>query len=241
MIDIHCHFLPGIDDGPQSMTESLELARMAVVDGIHTTVVTPHIHPGRYENDREIIESVFGKFKQALIAEKIPLKIGMAAEVRISMEMVEMLENDQIPFLGEYEGKKIILLEFPHSHILPGSEKMVDYLLNRDIRPIIAHPERNKEIIRDLKKLKPFIDRGCFLQVTAGSVAGYFGENAQIRSHEMLKAGWVTVLATDAHDSKYRQPVLQEGLDAAAAVIGFDNARLLVNENPGALVSQQFH
>ncbi|MBQ0789204.1 MAG: hypothetical protein KBT50_01195 [Cycloclasticus sp.] len=237
MIDMHCHFLPGIDDGPELMAESMMLARMAVEDGITHTVVTPHVHPGRYENDKASIKKVFNLFKEQLRIEGINLHVEMAAEVRISMEMLPLIEQDKIPFLGELDGYKILLLEFPHGHILPGSDKLVNYLLQRNIRPLIAHPERNKDVIRQLNKIEPFVRMGCLLQLTAGSIAGHFGLQSQQRSHEILNAGWAHVIATDAHNSEHRPPILKAGLNAATELIGEEAAFKLVDTNPRAIIS----
>ena len=116
MIDLHCHLLPGIDDGPQTLDESLQLARIAVKNGITHSVVTPHILPGRYDNDSDSIAAVFERFREALRVEQIPLQVAMAAEVRLDPEIIGMIAENRVPFLGEINGYKIILLEFPHGH-----------------------------------------------------------------------------------------------------------------------------
>ncbi len=152
MIDLHCHLLPGIDDGPVTLASALQLATLAVANGITHAVVTPHVNPGRYENTAPSIASVFEAFQTELTAQGINLKLGMAGEVRICPEIPPMLEQGLIPFLGEWEGKKVLLLELPHSHVPPGSDKLVQWLLDRDIQPMIAHPERNKDVMRDLDK-----------------------------------------------------------------------------------------
>lgn len=238
MIDLHCHILPGIDDGPATLQESLELARIAVEDGIRHIVVTPHIHPGRYENSIATIQPALEQLQSALKNEDIPLTLGLGAEVRISVEMLSMIPSGKIPFIGEWGDQKVLLLELPHSHIPPGSDKLVDWLLARDIIPMIAHPERNKDILNDLSKINPFIERGCLLQVTAMSVAGKFGDGAYQRARELLERDWVTILASDAHNTNRRPPVLSEGVEAAASVIGHEAAQQLVFTNPEKIVAQ---
>ncbi len=238
MIDLHCHILPGIDDGPATLHESLELARIAVADGIRHIVVTPHIHPGRYENSIATIEPVLEQLQAQLIEQDIPLTLGLGAEVRISVEMLSMIPSGKIPFIGSWEGKQVLLLELPHSHIPPGSDKLVDWLLARDILPMIAHPERNKDIVNDLNKINPFVERGCLLQVTAMSVAGKFGDSAHKRACELLERDWVTILASDAHNANRRPPVLSEGYQAAAELVGESDARQLVIGNPEKLIDR---
>lgn len=232
MIDLHSHLLPGIDDGARSMDEALQLARVAVDDGITHITFTPHIHPGRFDNNVSTIQPVFEAFKQALKDASVPLSVAMSGEVRLSAEVLMLVAQNQIPFLGTWEGKNVMLLELPHSHIPPGSDKLVKWLLDRNIIPMIAHPERNKDIIRDLEAVTPFVELGCLFQVTAMSMAGGFGVASAQRAMEMLEKGWITVLATDAHNLEHRPPVLSEGYAAAKAVVGEAAAKALVLDNP---------
>ena len=232
MIDIHCHFLPGLDDGAKSLDESLAMARASVGNGIRHAIMTPHIQPGRYENTRTLIEIGFERFRQALEDALIPLKIGMAAEVRVSPEIMGLLEKDELPFLGESDGYRVLLLEFPHNHIPPGSGKLIDFLLSKKIRPLIAHPERNRDVIRKLSKIDPFIDMGCLLQITASSLVGIFGDGPLERARQLLERRACMVLATDAHNLEARRPMLREGVAVAAEIIGVDAAHDLVHKNP---------
>lgn len=240
MIDIHCHLLPGIDDGAPDMPTALSMARYAVENGIEKIVLTPHIQPGLYENTMEGIQAALAEFRLALEEEGISIEARAAAEVRIMPEIRQMLLADELPFLGELNGYKVFLLEFPHSHIPPGSDRLIDWLLNHDIRPMIAHPERNKDVIRKFEKIAPFVSAGCLLQVTANSVAGRFGEVCQQRSREMLERGWVTVLASDSHNLNHRVPELEPGRRAAAEVVGEQEASNLVNDNPWSIVKGLF-
>src|SRR5438045_621069 len=126
MIDLHCHFLPGIDDGAQTLADGLALAQAAVADGITYSVMTPHIDPGRYENTRSTIEKAFTDFRLALRQARVALHIGMAAEVRVSPDIVALLSQNEVPFLGELDGHRISLLELPHTQITPGSPQLMD-------------------------------------------------------------------------------------------------------------------
>lgn len=240
MIDVHCHLLPGIDDGPKSMDESVDLARLAVKNGITHAVVTPHIHPGRWENDRLSIAELTNQFRQCLAAAGVPLAVGMAGEVRLDADIVELVTQNRIPFLGTYKNKRVLLLELPHSHIPLGAENLTAWLLQRDILPLIAHPERNKDVIRKLDKIRPMIEQGCLLQLTSGAVAGQFGKPAQQRARELLETGAVFVIASDAHNREHRPPDLVCGRDAASKVVGPDIAHQLVTTNPYQLVGSQF-
>jgi len=236
MIDLHCHLLPGIDDGPETLDEALEMARIAVANGITASHVTPHLHPGRWENDRAKIEAAVAAYRAALAAAGIELEVGYAAEVRLDYEILPLIEADRVPFLGTLDGNKVLLLEFPHSHVPVGADKFVAWLLQRNIRPMIAHPERNKDVMRDPSKLQPFIEQGCLLQVTADAVAGGFGALSAERARGFLERGWVTVLASDAHDTVDRPPRMAPGRDAAAKIVGVEEARRLTLDMPQRIV-----
>jgi len=218
------------------MAEALDMARTAVDDGIDYAVMTPHLHPGRYENTRSSTEQPLREFRAALRKEHIALQIGVAAEVRLAIEILPLLEQGEVPFLGEMDGYRIMLLEFPHGHITHGAENLIQKLLDDKIRPIIAHPERNKDVIRDLTKIEPFVEMGCLLQLTASAVAGHFGKGPHRCARQLLERGIVFVLATDAHNLKGRRPELREGMDAAAEIVGEAAAHALVYENPRAIL-----
>lgn len=241
MYDLHCHLLPGIDDGPETIEQALELAFCAVENGITHSVVTPHIHLGRYDNNKQSIQANVSAFKQALIQAKIPLHVAFAGEVRLGAEILDWVMNDKIPFLGAYKGNQVLLLELPHSHVPPGCDKLIRWLTKQNITPMIAHPERNKDIMRDMNKLTPFVELGCLFQLTAGSVSGAFGDNAYDTAHKILAAGHATILASDAHNIKNRPPSLIEGFEAACETIGEAAARQLIFDTPKAISEGLFN
>lgn len=240
MIDLHSHLLPGIDDGAPDLETALQLARVAVDDGITHLVCTPHIHHGRYDNDRASIHQAHQRFVQGLAQAGIDLKVSWAAEVRFGMELMGNLAEGALPFLGRWEGKKVLLLEFPHSEIPFGAERLTTWLLQRNVVPMIAHPERNKGLMRTPAKLKPFLQQGCLLQVTAGSVAGHFGDNARALAHSLLEEGLVTILASDAHNLQHRPPLLAEGMEHAARIVGDRQAERLVKDTPWQIAQHHF-
>jgi protein-tyrosine phosphatase len=238
MIDLHCHLLPGIDDGPATLGEALAMARLAVQHGICEARVTPHLHVGRWDNDRARIVPAVQAYRAALHAHGIELRVSFAAEVRASYDVVPLIEEGRVPFLGKVGGASVLLLELPHSHVPVGAERLVEWLLGRGIRPMLAHPERNKDIVRDPRKILPFVRLGCLLQLTADAVAGEFGEDCAACAAKLLAEGWVTVLASDAHDSAARPPRISRGREAAARIVGADEARKLVEDNPRRIVQE---
>lgn len=240
MIDMHCHLLPGVDDGPKTMEQSLELARIAIGNGITHAVLTPHITPGRYDNSPENLAPVFTRFSDALAAHAIPLKVALAAEMRLDPLIMSMADAGTLPFLGEQEGDKLLLLEFPHANIPLGSLELVEWLMRRRIRPVIAHPERNQSVVRKLTHMEPFFKAGCILQITAGSLTGVFGPGPKKTAMELLQRGWVKIMATDAHNNKMRSPEFEPARILLEEIVGKDESWAMVRERPGQMTDCHF-
>jgi protein-tyrosine phosphatase len=232
MIDLHCHFLPGIDDGPETMAEALDLARMAVGDGITHSVLTSHVHPERWPNTSHNLKHAVKEFSAALAAANIPLEVSMGGEARLCPELIDLVAENQAPFLGTVDSFKVLLLEFPHALIPVGADRLVTALLRRNIRPLIAHPERNKAVMAHPEKIQPFVDLGCWLQLTAGSLAGRFGDQVQTTAWALLESDAWCVMATDAHNLQHRPPLLSEGRRAVAGRLGQAMADQLVIDRP---------
>jgi protein-tyrosine phosphatase len=240
MIDLHCHLLPGVDDGPRDMREAVAMCARAVDEGITHAVTTPHIHLGRWDNSAGSIAGAVAQLREMLLAEGVMLHIGFAGEVRVSDQLPGLVEREEIPFYGEVEGYRVMLLEFPHGHIPPGGDKLAAWLLSRRIRPMIAHPERNKQVMRCVDSIYPFVEAGCWLQVTGGAVCGSFGEAAEATAHHLLREDLVTVIASDAHNLGARPPGLRAARDLVAQSYGEDRAARLLFDTPAMLVEQQF-
>ncbi len=240
MIDLHSHLLPGIDDGAPDVDTAIRLANIAADDGITHMVCTPHIHPGYYDNTVATIHAAKIRLTTALKKNKITLLVAAAAEVRFGLEVMTKVTEQAIPFLGEWQGNKVLLLEFPHHDIPFASDKLTAWLLARNIVPLIAHPERNRAVLDTPSKLKPFIRQGCLLQVTAGSLVGKFGSVVRKMATELLEQDLITVLASDAHNECYRPPIITDGFKAAAAIIGDKAAWRLVHDNPWQIAQCHF-
>ena len=151
--------------------------------------------------------------------------------------MMALAGENTLPLLGSADGYGIVLLEFPDSHILPGSDKLCAWLLGRKIRPLIAHPERNKEVMRDVDTIAPFVQMGCWLQLTNGSITGVFGPRCRERSRQLLERGWVRIVASDAHNMAARMPELEPGRAAAEEIVGEAESWRLVRERPAAIAA----
>ena len=240
MIDLHCHLLPGIDDGAKDLDESLALARLAVQQGITHLVCTPHIQPGRFDNHAGTIEPAFAAFKAGVRAEGLPLHVAAAAEVHFGLEIMDGVNRGTMPYLGSWEGRKVLLLELPHGLVPHGTDRLTRWLINQGVLPMIAHPERNRGFIADPARLRPFFEQGCLMQVTAASLDGRFGESARKLAEALLVDGRVTVIASDAHDTEYRPPLMQLGFTRASELIGEGAALQLVKTNPWTIAAELF-
>ena len=233
MIDLHCHLLPGVDDGAQTLDEAIALARHAVADGIRTACLTPHFHAGRYPaNTFTAVQQATRAFQDTLNTHQIPLTVRAGGEVRLSIELLDLIAQDQVPFLGTVNGYRIVLLEFPHQNIPIGADRLISKLFSLGMRPLIAHPERNTAVMAQPEKIFPFVAQGCWLQITAGSLAGRFGPRAAEVALHLVDNGWATVIATDAHDLVHRPPALSEGIAALRAKRGDEVAHRLGVDNP---------
>lgn len=232
MYDLHCHFIPGLDDGARTVEEAIQLLKMAQLNGISHIVSTPHINPGHFDNTLAGIQQGLASLKAAAIEAGVSVQLAAAAEVRLCSELPGWVESGSLPYLGEYQGYKVLLLEFPHSHIPAGADRLVKWLLGKQVLPMIAHPERNRDVQMDLKKLLPFQRMGCLLQLTASSVLGDMGESSKETALLLLQQKAFHIVASDSHNLQRRPPKLAEARDNITTLCGHDYAEQLVTEHP---------
>jgi len=245
VIDLHCHILPGIDDGARDINDSLALINAAISDGISHMVCTPHIQLGRFDNNVKTISSAFNELVQLIKQQSLSINLAFAAEVRICPEIMLLAKQKQLPFIGQWqEGsgqiKDVLLLELPHSHIPTGTEQLIKWLHQNNIMPMIAHPERNRDIIADFSKFKRLSKLNCLFQITAASLCGDFGEVPQQIAEQLLKDGDATIIASDAHSIKRRPPKMAQAKLAAEKIVGKDKAQQLVFDIPKLISSTKF-
>jgi protein-tyrosine phosphatase len=228
MIDIHCHILPDIDDGPKTFDESVAMARIAADDGITGIVATPHLNDQLYSNV-EISRRV-SWLRLLLRKENIPLSIMTGADVSV------LFKPDQVEGYT-INGTRYILVEFAHSHLPRNADAILYQFLIKGFKPIITHPERNPSISADPTLLLKLLGDNMYVQITAGSLTGDFGRDAQQCAEYLLQAGLVDVIATDAHSSIKRKPILSEGMQVAAKIVGPERARQMVVDTPTKIIS----
>ena len=235
MIDLHCHILAHVDDGPGDIEESLRIAEIAAADGIRTIVATPHSQNGVYDNPPAEIAKHVTRLKQEIKRERIPINICPGAEVRIHQGMEHSLQKARIASINETG--QYILVEFPHDVILPGTRDALFQLSINHITPILAHPERNMALQRNPDVLAGLVDMGCLVQVTAMSITGELGKDAMDYAHLLLREGQAHVIASDAHDTENRPPLLTPAVNEAARILGdLGAAEAMVTKNPRAIL-----
>jgi protein-tyrosine phosphatase len=233
LIDLHCHILPSVDDGARNLSISLEMARIAVADGITVTACTPHIFPGVYDNTGPAILAAVEKLSGALAEAGIPLQLISGADVQMDGNIVSGLANGGVLTLG---GSRYVLLEPPHHVAPPRLEQTIFSLSAAGYVPMLTHPERLTWIDSHFDMIQRLARRGMWIQITAGSLTGRFGRDARYWAERLLDDSLVHVLATDAHDARRRPPLLAEAYQAAAKRVGEDEAKNLVLHRPQAVL-----
>ncbi|WP_281974569.1 tyrosine-protein phosphatase [Halobacillus litoralis] len=235
MIDIHSHILPGIDDGAETIEDSIEMARAAVDDGIHTIIATPHHQNGRYINESKEILPLVEDLNTHLENHNIPLSVLPGQESRIHGEMIEGLkENEVLPLNDKKNG--YVFVEFPSNHVPRYAKQMLFDIQVAGYQPIIVHPERNTQIIQDPDLLLEMVERGTFTQVTAASVTGRFGKKIKKFTHQLIDSNLTHLIASDAHNTTSRGFCMSEAFDEVEKEFGPEIVDLFL-ENSEAVIS----
>ena len=235
--DIHCHCLPGLDDGPTTMAESLALCRRLVAEGIATVVATPH-QLGRFEgyNEPVRVREAVRSLNEELTKNSIALKVVPGGEVRVDGRVCQLLEADKILTLAD--GGKYILLELPHQ-VFIDIEPLLAELASAGIHSVISPAERNAPLATQHKVLLSWLEHSTHLQVTASSLVGDFGLALQRTAWGFLTSGWATLVATDSHDTNVRKPRMRAAFRRIGKKLGEDIAHLVCIENPSRVVNGQ--
>lgn len=233
MIDLHTHILPGIDDGAKTLEVALEMARIAVDDGTTILACTPHIYPGLYMNDSAGIQAARDKLQSALDVFRIPLQLVVGADAHLVPELLEGLQSGRVPTL---HGSRYFLLEPSHHVAPPQFEHSVFQIMAAGFVPVITHPERLTWIEQHYAAFVELARRGAWLQLTAGSIAGKFGKAAQYWSERLMGDGVVHLIASDAHTTKKRNPVMSDALPSVESALGKEEAMRLVYTRPQAIL-----
>ncbi|WP_217558218.1 tyrosine-protein phosphatase [Paenibacillus sp. GbtcB18] len=221
MIDIHTHILHGLDDGPGSLEQSLEMARMAVSNGISTVFATPHHRTSRYFTPSADIKEAVAGLNASLLEHGIPLHVKSGQEIRVTPNLINDWYEDTLLTLG---GTRYLLIECP-AHSLPAELAEICHECSvLGLVPVIAHPERNAEVAGDPDKLLQLAEWGAAFQLTSDSILGTFGSKVQSLAFELCSRRLIHLVASDAHDLIRRPFRLSEAYEKIEAKIGGDYA-----------------
>ncbi|MBL1228911.1 tyrosine protein phosphatase [Enterococcus sp. BWB1-3] len=218
MIDLHCHILPGIDDGAQTVEEAVAMAESAAAQGIEHLLCTPHHNNGKYDNPAENVILQVHQLQNLLDMRQIPITLYEGQEVRISGDLPEQIKAGKILFVDL--NNKYLLIEFPANEIPVYAERLFLDLIAMGHRPIIVHPERNQRFIEDPNRLIPFIELGTLTQMTAPSYIGIFGREVENTAKQMVENNLVHMMASDAHNVRRRNFFMKRAFEEIANDFG---------------------
>ena len=229
MIDLHCHILPGIDDGAADLSTALKMASASVADGVSVVACTPHILPGLYHNSGAQIRQATTRLQEALDQEGISLKLVAGADNHVVPNFAKELRSGHLLTLVD---TRYVLVEPPHHVVPPRLEDFFFELLTAGYVPILTHPERLTWVTSHYEDIQRLVRTGVWMQLTAGSLTGTFGRRAMYWAERMLDDGLAHILATDAHNLDRRPPDLGAGRECAAKRVGAAEAEHLVMTRP---------
>jgi protein-tyrosine phosphatase len=233
-VDIHCHLLPGVDDGASTPEEALAMAEIAMADGIGTIVATPHQLGNHAANSGQMIRAAAARFQQLLEQKRLPLRVLPGADVRIEPDLVRKIRSGEVVTLADR--RRYVLLELPHEVYVP-LDRLLGELHAAGLIGVLSHPERNRGIQKQPHVVRPLVENGCLLQVTAGSLTGDFGSHAQSLAESLISEGLVHFVATDAHSTRSRPPRMRPAFERICHLAGPEMALNVCCRYPAALAA----
>ncbi len=236
MIDLHCHILPGIDDGAVDLAESIQMAELAAADGIHAIVATPHNGNGVHTQRLEEIQRLVSDLQNLLEELGVPLRVHAGAEEHFRPELIDDVGNGRVIPLDP--AGRVLLLEFPFMTLPDGIEERIFRLQTMGYTVLLAHPERNVVFQHEIERLTQLVQAGCLTQITEMSLTGELGEPAFDCAVEIVERRMAHILASDAHSADFRYPRLSEGVKILRKITkSEDVGRRMVLDWPQALLT----
>jgi len=234
MIDIHCHILPDIDDGPEKIEATLEMLRIAEKDGITHIVATPHYRCQDVPTIKNIEERV-SRVRREMEKDGMTISLLMGADIRLTYELISCISTGVLPSIN---GSRYFLLELPDLPP-PHLEEFIHETRVKGYVPVITHPERNYRLLESPIRSESLRKAGALLQLTAMSITGDFGRQIRKYSLQLLKMGCVDFVASDAHGANRRVPVLSKAYHEVSSVLDRDAAQRMFVDNPKAVIEDR--
>lgn len=234
MVDIHCHILPGVDDGAEDLEDALEMARLSAACGVTDLVATSHFRGDG--SDSGMPERLFRRLRHLqdmLREEQIPLRLHPGAEILCTHGTIQLAQNGELPTISRTD---YVLCEFFFDAPYEYMDEILDGIARAGYRPVIAHPERYEAIQRDPRRGQRWFHMGYVIQVNKGSILGAFGGRVQDAARWLLEEGFVHVIASDAHSPRYRTTDMSKLCRWLLEHYPEDYAQLLLAENPRRLL-----
>jgi protein-tyrosine phosphatase len=222
LVDIHCHLLPHLDDGAKSLTDALNMASLAVENGIHTVIATPHHGNGRYDNEGDIVDKAVFEFNEELVRQDISLTVLPGQEVHVYEGLLDDLSKGRLRTLA---GTQYLLIELPSNRIPDDFDDLLHELYVLNLTPVIAHPERNLEFYKNPRRLHEYVKQGVLLQLTSQSLLGHFGKKVQKFAYRLCKEQWIHLIASDAHNITTRPCDLLQAMGFIESHFGEERVR----------------
>lgn len=235
MIDFHCHFLPGVDDGVATRQEAVMHLLRSYEEGLRQVVLTPHIFPGLYNNSRSQLMAEIDRLRQELELNNSPLEIVYGSEVFLDENLLDNLEKGNLLTIGD--GEKYLLVEFPYQDYPGYADGVLFQLQCRGITPIVAHPERNYEIRKDRQKVLKLLEQGILFQLDAGSLLGKYGRETQLFAENLVAHRMVQLLGSDYH--KANDGIYSTAANRVEALTDAGYRKKIVLDFPAAVLSQK--
>ncbi|MEG0873097.1 MAG: CpsB/CapC family capsule biosynthesis tyrosine phosphatase [Clostridia bacterium] len=232
MIDMHCHILPGIDDGPVSIRTSFNMAKKAYECGYTAIFATPHYIDKEIETSRVQIENLASELNDLLKQSKLGIKIYTGNEVYLSAEVLECIYNKNLCTLGN---SRYVLIELPMQGKIIQLNSIISEIISKGFIPIIAHPERYDFVTKNYKELLPLIDMGAILQINIGSIVGLYGTSPKKNVISLLKNNLVHLVGTDAHDSKRVYDIYRSAIKKIERILTDKKIEEIFFKNPQAV------
>lgn len=236
-IDIHSHILPQIDDGAENFDVSMEMLRIAWNDGIREIILTPHNKPAHHNAGPEKIKQLMQNLQDKARGEGMDIIFHTGNEMYYGSDMIEKLDEGRA---GTMAGSAYVLIEFGMGDDIDHIRYGLYEALSHGFRPILAHVERYGRMLTKIERVEDLIQMGCYIQVNAGSIMGEFGFGARQFTKKLLSQRLVHFVATDAHDTGKRRPVLGDCAKYIRRKYGDDYANRLLVENPMRVINDEY-